>query len=72
MHLHQKLHRPLFPATITIATATAHAAALICKNQLNDLPTLFGVEADPKKPLSVTACFRQCLATNGDLNLKIF
>ena len=37
---------------------------------MNDLPALFGIEPERKKPLSATACFRQYLAKDGGHNLK--
>lgn len=38
---------------------------------MNDLPALFGIEPERKKPLSATACFKQYLAKGGGHDLKI-
>ena len=37
---------------------------------MNDLPALFGIEPERKKPLSATVCFKQYLAKGGGHDLK--
>ncbi|MCJ1456707.1 hypothetical protein MMC28_007071 [Mycoblastus sanguinarius] len=46
------------------------AASPSCKNQLNDVATLFGVERSLEKPLRATACFTRYLASKKGPDLK--
>ena len=41
-----------------------------CKNQLNDLAVLFGVEPDLERPLRATPCFTRYLASKNGPDLK--
>ncbi|MCJ1451859.1 hypothetical protein MMC28_002199 [Mycoblastus sanguinarius] len=44
------------------------AASGTCKNRLNDLAHLFGVEPNLERPMRATACFTQYLATKRSSN----